>query len=188
MAVEVLGPFAYFVAVTGVAECIADTLDSPEAVAAGSLGRPDRILIAPGAEVPWDAGGRQGEYCSQLGIAFEHGPYPSTRFPAENVEDSGGTGNCVVDSTAVRCVVSLIRCQYHPQPTNQGKTPPTAGQQTAAALLQSVEEFFVRQAIYCCLAAKMNSQEIDDYRVGATDRQVNGDLGEIAIRFTMQIL
>lgn len=185
---ELLTPFSYFIAVTGIAECIADALDDPVAQANGTLGRPDRVLIAPGAEVPWDAGGARGRYCSQLGIAFEHGPYPSVQFPAEFAEDPRGTGNCVIDTTAVRCVASLIRCQYHPPPTNEGRTPPTAAQQTAAALLQCVEEFYMRQAIYCCLGDMMDNQTIDDYRVGSSDRQVNGDVGEVAIRFLLQII
>lgn len=179
-----LTPISYFIVVTGAAECIAQELE--DHVADGTLGRPDRVLIAPGQEVPWDAGGNAGRYCSQLGIAFEHGPYPSTRFPVEELEDPNA--GCVIGPTAVRCVVSLIRCQYHPAPTNQGKTPPTSAAQTNAALLQCVEEFYVRSALMCCLFTMKQSYQIDDYRVSSSDRQVNGDLGEVSIRFSVQIV
>ena len=175
-----LTPITYFIAVTGVAECAAQALE--DHVADGTLGRPNRVVVVPGQEVLWDAG--QG--CSQLGVAFEHGPYPSVRFPVEELEDPNA--GCVVGPSAVTCVVSLVRCEYHPPPTNDGKTPPSVAKQTMAALLQCVEEFYVRQAIMCCLFEMKKNYQIDDYRVGATDRQVNGDLGEIAVRFRMQVV
>jgi hypothetical protein len=181
-----LTPISYFVAVTGVAECIAQALE--DNVADGTLGRPSRVLIAPGQEAPWDIGGGgiPRAYCSQLAIVFAHGPYTSTRFPVEQLEEP--TGGCDIGTTAVQCVASLVRCEYHPSPTNQGKTPPTAAVQTNAALLQCVEEFFMRQAMYCCLAQMKEDGQIDDYRINASDRQVNGDAGEVAIRFSLQII
>lgn len=179
-----LTPITYFVAVTGVAECIAQEL--ADHIADGTLGRPDRVLIAPGQEVPWDVGGATSGYCSQLGLAFEHGPYPSTKFPVEELEDPNA--GCVIGPSAVRVIASLVRCDYHPAPTNQGKIPPTPTVQTNAALLQSVEEFYMRKAIMCCLSGMKERQEIDDYRVMSSDRQVNGDVGEVSIRFSLQVI
>jgi len=179
----VLTPISYFIAVTGVAECVAQEL--ADHVADGTLGRPDRVLVVPGQEVPWDAGSTAG-YCSQLGFAFEHGPYPSIRFPVEELDNPGS--DCFSGPTAVRVVGSLIRCQYHPPPTNQGKTPPTVTEQMNAALLQSIEEYYVRFAVTCCLATMKSTGQIDDYRVASSSRQVNGDLGEVSIRFTVQII
>jgi hypothetical protein len=178
-----LTPISYFVAVTGVAECIAQEL--ADHVADGTLGRPDRVLIAPGQEVPWDAGS-SGNPCSQLGLVFFHGPYTSQRFPVEALEDPND--KCVIGPTAVQVIASLVRCEYHPPPTNQGKTPPTPEKQTTAALLQCVEEFYMRSAVACCLSTMYTSGQIDDYRIGSSDRQVNGDLGEVSIRFSLQIL
>jgi hypothetical protein len=178
-----LTPISYFVAVTGVGECIAQELE--DHVADGTLGRPDRVLIAPGQEVPWDAG-KSSNPCSQLGLAFFHGPYTSQRFPVEALEDPND--KCVIGPTAVQVIVSLVRCEYHPSPTNQGKTPPTSAAQTGAALLQCVEEFYVRQAVTCCLSTMYVNGQIDDYRIGTSDRQVNGDLGEVSLRFSVQIL
>jgi hypothetical protein len=163
-----LTPISYFVAVTGVGECIAQELE--DHVADGTLGRPDRVLIP----------------CSQLGLAFFHGPYTSQRFPVEALEDPND--KCVIGPTAVQVIVSLVRCEYHPSPTNQGKTPPTSAAQTGAALLQCVEEFYVRQAVTCCLSTMYVNGQIDDYRIGTSDRQVNGDLGEVSLRFSVQIL
>lgn len=176
-----LTPISYFIAVTGVAECIADELDNN--VANGTHARPDRVLVAPGAEVPWDG----KPTCGQLGLAFLHGPYPSTRFPVEEIESSTG-GPCFVGDTAVQVIVSLIRCEYHPAPTANGLTPPTPAQQTAAALLQCIEEFYMRQAVTCCLSAMKSSGLIDDYKIGSSDRTVNGDMGEVSLRFSLQIL
>ena len=179
-----LTPISYFIAVTGVAECVAQELQ--DHVADGTHGRPDRVLVAPGQEVPWDAGGNSGIYCSQLGFVFQHGPYPSTRFPVEELEDP--SAGCIIGPTAVKVIGSLIRCEYHPPPTNQGKTPPTATQQTNAALLQCIEEFYMRSAIMCCLSQMKQRQQIDDYRVGSSDRAVNGDLGEVSIVFSLNIV
>jgi hypothetical protein len=180
-----LTQISYFLAVTGVGECIAQELANH--VVDGTLGRPDRILVAPGVEAPWDAGGAGSQYCSQLALTFAHGPYPSLRFPVEEIENSSD-GDCIIGPTAVQVIVSLIRCEYHPPPTNDGKTPPTPGKQTGAALLQCIEEFYMRQAVTCCLVSMFRSGQIDDFRIGASDRQVNGDLGEISLRFTLQIL
>ena len=180
-----LTPISYFIAVTGVADCVADALENN--VANGTLGRPDRVTLVPGAEVPWDAGGGAGGYCSQLAFAFTHGPYPSVRFPVEQLEEPQ-SGRCIIGPGAVQVICSLVRCEYHPPPTNEGKTPPTVQRQTQAALLQCIEEFYMRQAIICCLGAMLTNGQIDDYRIGASDRQVNGDLGEVSIRFTLQVL
>lgn len=179
-----LTPITYFIAVTGIAECIAQELE--DHVADGTHGRPNRVLIAPGQEVPWDIGGGKNGYCSQLGIVFEHGPYASTRFPVEELEDPNA--GCVIGPTAVRCVASLVRCEYHPSPKNEGKTPPTPTEQTNAALLQCIEEFYMRSAILCCLSQMKQDQFIDDYRVSSSDRQVNGDAGEVSIRFSLQVV
>jgi hypothetical protein len=178
-----LTPISYFVAVTGVAECIAQEL--ADHVADGTLGRPDRVLIAPGQEVPWDVGS-PGNPCSQLGLVFFHGPYTSTRFPVEALEDAND--KCQIGATAVQVTASLVRCEYHPPPTNQGKTPPTPAQQTHAALLQCVEEFYMRTAVQCCLSTMLVSGQIDDYRISSSDRQVNGDVGEVSLKFALQIL
>lgn len=179
-----LTAISFFIAVTGVAECVAQSLE--DNVPNGTLGRPDRVLIAPGAEVPWDAGGNKGVYCSQLGFAFTHGPYASSRFPVEELEDPNA--GCVIGPSAVRVVGSLVRCQYHPPPTNQGKTPPTAAAQTQAALWQSIEAHYMKQAVLCCLSDMKQQMEIDDYRVQSIDRQVNGDIGEVSIVFSIQII
>lgn len=176
----VLTELTYFIAVTGVAECIAQALEDNRV--SGTLGRPERVLMAPGAEVPWD-GGRD---CAQLGLAITHGPYPSTRFPVEELEDA--QGGCVVGPTAIRVTASLIRCTYHPPPTNDGKTPPTPQAQTNAARFQCIEEFFMRQAIICCLTEMKDHDLIDDFRIGSSDRQVNGDMGEVSVVFSLQVL
>lgn len=176
-------PISYFIAVTGALECVAQELE--DNVAEGTLGRPTRVLVAPGAETPWDIGGR-GARCSQLAVVFFHGPYSSVRFPVEQIEDP--LGGCQLGPTAVRCTLSLVRCEYHPSPTNDGKTPPTPAQQTQAALWQSIEEYFMRRALTCCLAGMLTRGEIDDYRVGSSDRQVNGDAGEVSIQFSLQII
>lgn len=179
-----LTPIAYFVAVTGALECVAQSLE--DNVAEGTLGRPDRVLVAPGAEVPWDIGGRGGGRCSQLAVVFTHGPFSSVRFPVEQLEDP--LGGCQLGPTAVRCTLSLVRCEYHPSPTNEGRTPPTPEKQTQAALWQSIEEYFMRQALTCCLAQMLDSLQIDDYRISSSDRQVNGDAGEVSIQFSLQIV
>lgn len=179
----ILTPIGYFVAVTGVAECIAQELDNHVTDVPGTLGRPERVLVAPGSEVPWDGDRR----CGQLGMAFFHGPYPSVRFPVEEIE-TPQSGPCFIGDTAVQVVASLIRCEYHPAPTNNGKTPPTPAMQTNAALLQCVEEHWMRFAITCCLQTMKDGNLIDDYRIGASDRTVNGDMGEVSVRFSIQIL
>jgi hypothetical protein len=181
-----LTPLTYFIAVTGVAECIAVELDAHVSDSvAPSLGRPGRVGVVPGPEVPWD--GCDPRCGGQLAIAFVHGPYPSLNFPVEVIEDNS-RGNCEVGSTGVRCIASLSRCQYHPQGGLESKQYPTMEAQTAAARLQQVEGFYVRQAITCCLADMKRNRLIDDYRIGATDTAVNGACGEVSVTFMLNIV
>lgn len=177
-----LTPIAYFIVVTGVAECIADALDANQ-VEWGTLGRPARVTGVPGPEVPWD-----GCDCKtgQLAVAIQHGPYRSERFPTETV-DSAQTSGCFADTTAVRMVASLTRCQYHPQGTQTG-TPPTVAQQTEALRLQVVEGTIMRNALLCCLGQMEQDGLIDDWNVGANDSAVNGACGEVSIVFTVQVI
>jgi hypothetical protein len=177
-------PISFFIAVTGVAECVAQSLE--DNTSNGTLGRPDRVLIAPGQEVPWDIGGGKGRNCSQLGFVFQHGPYASSRFPVEELEDPNA--GCVMGPSAVRVIGSLVRCEYHPSPSNDGRTPPSPEQQTQAALWQSIEGFYMREAVMCCLSQMKRTYAIDDYRVSSIDRQVNGDAGEVSIVFSIQII
>lgn len=171
-------PISYFIAATGIAECIAEALE--DNVSNGTLGRPGRVCLIPGSQVVWD-----GCECGQLAIFFQHGPYPIRSFPAETVADSA-IGNCQLSSTAIRCVVSLSRCEYHPIADERG-TPPSQEAQTKATLLLQIEQFYMRQALSCCLPALINEGVIEDYRIGASDYQVGGNCGEVAIVFWMGI-
>lgn len=175
-----LTPITYFIAVTGIAECIADALEVKQAEW-GTLGRPGRVTGVPGPEVPWD-----DCKCGQLAIAVQHGPYRSERFPVE-VLDTPLTSGCFTDTTAIRLVASLTRCEYHPQGDQTGK-PPTVAQQTEALRLQSVEGMVMRNALLCCLHDLKDSQVIDDWVVGATDSAVNGACGEVSIVFSIQVI
>ncbi len=164
----------YFDVAATVLECIAVGLD--DHIVIGTMGRPGRVLLAPGNEVPWD-----GCECGQLGIAFQHGPYPSLNFPAETTD---GPGRCAVDVVAVRFSASLIRCQYHPSYTSdRPPKPPTQEQQTAATKLQQIEEVVVRDALICCLNELRRTYVISDFRIGSNDYQVNGACGEVSIVF-----
>lgn len=173
-----LSPTSYFIAATGIAECIAQELETH--TSDGTLGRPGRVCLIPGNQIVWD-----GCECGQLAIVFQHGPYPIRNFPIETVEDNA-VGNCYLSSTAVRCVVSLSRCEYHPIADERG-TPPSAATQTRAVLLREVEQYFMRQALGCCLFELREDGIIDDYRMGASDYQVGGKCGEVAIVFWMGI-
>lgn len=175
----VLTNLTYFAAVTGVAECIAQALE--DHVADGTLGRPGRVGVLPGAEVVWD-----GCECGQLGMIFQHGPFPSTIFPTERAEDPQPLG-CFTGSTAVRVLASLIRCQYHPALQANG-SPPSIEDQTAAAKLQQIEQFYMRNAIICCLHNMVEDNFLDDARVGASDYQVNGDCGEVSVVFWIGVV
>jgi hypothetical protein len=175
----VLNSLTYFVAVTGIAECIAQALADHEVD--GTLGRPGRVGVTPGAEVPWD-----GCECGQLALAFQHGPYPSNIFPTEISEDTRPLG-CFTGSSAVRVIASLIRCQYHPAMATDG-TPPSIEVQTAAARLQQIEQFYMRNAIICCLHDMLESNLLDDSRIGASDYQVNGDCGQVSIIFWIGVV
>jgi hypothetical protein len=169
-----LYPLYYYATVTGVGECVAQALADHEAD--GTLGRPGRVVVVPGSEVPWD-----GCECGQLGFAFAHGPFPIRSFPVESVEDPG-IGRCVIGSSAVRVTASLIRCQYHPGMQADGQ-PPTVAAQQEAARLQQIEQFYMREAIQCCLSSRYYDRLLDDYRVGSTDYQVNGNCGETSMVF-----
>lgn len=170
----ILTPLSYYIVVSGVGECVAQALD--DNIANGTLGRPGRVVIVPGQEVPWD-----GCECGQLGFAFQHGPYPTRTFPAESLEDPA-VGNCVIGSQAVRVVASLIRCQYQPA-MQAGGLPPSETAQNAASRLQQIEQYYMRDAITCCLHAMRRADLIDDIRIGSTDYQVNGNCGEISMIF-----
>lgn len=169
-----LTPLLYYSVITGVGECVAQALE--DHIPDGTLGRPGRVLMVPGSEVPWD-----GCECGQLAFAILHGPYPTRGFPVEAVEDPD-IGRCAIGSSAIRVTASLIRCQYHPgmQPGGQ---PPTVEAQLEAARYQQVEQFYMRQAIQCCLSGMYYDRLLDDYRIGATDYQVNGNCGETSIVF-----
>lgn len=175
-----LTPITYFIAITGIAECIADALDEHQ-VSDGTLGRPGRVTGVPGPEVPWD-----DCKCGQLAIAVQHGPYRSERFPVETIDSPLASG-CFADTTAIRLVVSLTRCEYHPQGSQTGK-PPTVEQQTEALRLQSVEGMIMRNALLCCLNDLKDDRLIDDWSVGANDSAVNGACGEVSIVFVIQVI
>lgn len=167
---------SYFNAVTGVRDCIITDLDEQS-----PLGKPDRVLVAPGNLVSWD-----GCECGQLALIFTHGPYPTDRFPLEQITDS--QGKCALN-TAVQVTASLTRCEYHPSPDVGIKiTYPTQEQQTQAAYWQMYDEFIMRNAIVCCLVQMMETYQIDDFRIGASDYNVSGMCGEIAIVFYVQII
>ena len=51
-----------------------------------------------------------------------------------------------------------------------------------------IDARFMRQALTCCLARMLELMQIDDYRVGSSDRTVNGDAGSVDIRFSIQIV
>lgn len=174
----ILTHLTYFVAVTGVADCIADELEAQ--TANGTLGRPGRVGVIPGSDTVWD-----GCECGQLVIYFQHGPYPVRSFPAESSENTSSLG-CQVSSTAVRCVASLIRCEYHP-PLQKNGEPPPIEHQTLATFYQQVEQFFMREAITCCLSSMRDDNLIDDFRVGAADYLVNGDCGQVSIVFWLGV-
>ena len=170
----VLGPLTFFASVTGVAECVAQSLEDHEID--GTLGRPGRVVVVPGREVPWD-----GCKCGQLGFAFQHGPYPVRTFPLESSQGTESTG-CQLGSLGVQVTASLIRCEYHPAMAVNG-APPSEEAQTAAARLQQIEQFYMRAAITCCLSDQRRNNLIDDYRVGSADYDVNGDCGQVSIVF-----
>lgn len=165
----------YFALIATVCECVSNAL--ADNVGIGTLGRPGRVVcLVPGNEVPWD-----GCECGQLAFAVQHGPYPSTIFPAENL-DNVEQSNCVLGSSAIRVVASLIRCRYHPAMSPDG-TPPTPEQQLAASMLQQIEGFIIRDTLYCCLADMKRDRRMDSYALGSTDYQVNGDCGEVSTVF-----
>lgn len=165
----------YFVAVSGAADCIAARLE-----AESPLGRPGRVLLAPGVEIAWD-----GCDCGQLAIAFTHGPFPSPIFPTEQIIDQQHCG----DAEAVQLTVSLTRCQYHPAPTGSGgTTPPTPTAQTQAVRYQMADEFIIRSALFCCLQDMLDNGTIDDYRIGASDYSSSGACGEVRIVFYIQVI
>lgn len=182
----ILQPTTYYDAVTEVLACINDALIEHEVD--GTLGEPGRVLIAPGNEVPWD-----GCECGQLAAVFQHGPYPSTNFPIEN-QDGQNNGNCELGSSAVRVLISLTRCQYHPQGVESPKkfVPPTVAQQNAASRLQQVEAFYIRETLLCCLQDMRDRTDtpaaIDDFRIGPTDYAVNGNCGEISTIIWLQVV
>lgn len=176
-----LEPTTYYDAVQSVLACVNQSLIDNEVN--GTLGEPGRVVAVPGNEVPWDGCG-----CGQLAIAFQHGPYPSTTFPIEN-QDGGQNGNCILSSSAVRCIMSLTRCEYHPQGPESPKKayPPTVIQQNAATRLQQIEQFYMRQSLLCCLQTLVDDDDIDDFRIGASDYAVNGACGETSIIFWMGV-
>jgi hypothetical protein len=180
----ILTPRTYWDAVTEALSCVNQSLIDNEVN--GTLGAPGRVLIAPGNEVPWD-----GCECGQLAAVFQHGPYPSNNFPIENQEGQNN-GNCELGSSAVRVLMSLTRCQYHPQGVESPKkvVPPTVAQQNAASLLQQIEAYYMREAHLCCQQDMRdgNPTMIDDFRLGATDYQVNGNCGEVNTLFWLQVV
>lgn len=174
----ILTHLTYFAALTGVAECLATSLGDNESD--GTLGRPARVGVVPAPEIAWD-----GCDCGQLAVTVQHGPYPSTRFPGENIEDTISP-HCFVGPSALRCVASLVRCEFHPAPKTNGE-PPTMIQQATALQHMLVAEFYMRESLVCCLGDMETSGLIDDWRVGATDYQINGACGEVAIVFWLNI-
>lgn len=155
---------------TGLAECIAVAL--ADNTASGTLGRPGRICLVPGNEVPWDAC-----ECGQLAIGMRHGPFGFRNFPQEALDMSV---ICLLSTQAWTYTVVLNRCQYHP-PMHADGTPPTEASQTEAFILQQTENYFARNAIFCCLKSMKDSGLIDEYAVGASDYFVLGDCGSITI-------
>jgi hypothetical protein len=178
-----LTSLSYFIAVTGVAECVAVALE--DNIPNGTLGRPERVCGVPGPEIPWD--GCDPGCGGQLAVAIQHGPFPSVRFPTEVIEDATA-GGCQLGATAVRCIVSLTRCQYHPQGQLDAKRYPTPAEQTAAMRLQQVEGYYMRQAIQCCLFDMKRVYLIDDYRMSSNDTAVNGACGEVSVVFLINVV
>lgn len=178
---SIIVPFRFFVAVTGVSACIVDELEAGLAQGLPTLGEPGRVVpLVPGSEIPWD-----GCECGQLAQAVEHGPYPSNfAFP---VEDNGVFGNCRLDGLAIRVRASLIRCEYHPCPDEQAH-PPSAAAQLSAGQMQQIDEYLMRKAITCCLAAMRSSRLIDDYAMGASDYAVNGCCGEVSMLYWVHLV
>jgi hypothetical protein len=171
----------FFTAVIGVSACIVAELEQGLADGLPTLGVPGRVVpLVPGSEVPWD-----GCECGQLAQAVEHGPYPSNfTFPDE---DNGMFGNCRLAGQAVRVRASLTRCQYHPCPDEQGQ-PPSVEDQLAAGQMQQIDEYLMRKAILCCLAAMRSSRLIDDYAMGGSDYTVNGCCGEVSMPYWIHLV
>jgi hypothetical protein len=178
-----LTPLSYFIAVTGVAECIAVALEDNEVN--GTLGRPGRVCGVPGPEIPWD--GCDPGCGGQLAVAIQHGPFPSIRFPTEVIEDATA-GGCYLAATAIRCIASLTRCQYHPQGNLDKGVYPTPTTQTNAMRLQQTEGYYMRQAIQCCLDDMKRTRLIDDYRLASNDTAVNGACGEVSVVFYINVV
>lgn len=180
-AISIFLPLAFYVPVTGVSACIVEELQQGFSDGLPTLGVPGRVVpLVPGNEVPWD-----GCECGQLAQVIEHGPYPSNfAFPDE---DTGIFGNCRLDGRAVRVRASLTRCEYHPCPDEQGH-PPSAAAQLAAAQMQQVDEYLMRNAISCCLAGMRSDRLIDDYALGGSDYQVNGCCGEVSMVYWLQMV
>lgn len=178
--ITLVSALQYFNLITEICTCVSTALVDNEGI--GTLGRPGRVVcLVPGSEVPWD-----GCECGQLAFAVQHGPYPSTRFPAENLDEEA-TGNCVLGSSAIRVKLSLTRCEYHPSLSPEGFSP-TPEQQLAAAILQQIEGAVMRDAIYCCLRDIKRAHRVDSYAIGATDYAVNGACGEVSIIFYLGLV
>ncbi len=176
-----LTPLSYFIVVTGAAECIAQALE--DHVADGTLGRPGRVGGTPSPDIAWD-----GCECGRIAVTIVRGPFPSTRFPAENA-DTPESSSCFLGVTATPLIASLTRCQYHPtaNPATQ-KPPPTMIQQQEALRLQQIEQYYMRQALLCCLPDMMVAGIIDDWRVGGSAYAINGACGEVSIPFLVQVI
>lgn len=176
----IISPMAFAVIVTGIGECVRQSLmTTPES---GGIPAGMRMcLLVPGIEIAADSC-----KCGQFAQAITR-IQPTLTFPsdASNNVIQGGCGDrsmmATVNATLFRCVPGL---------TNAGN-PPSCDSLLAAALIQAGDEYAVRRGIECCLSAlkRNRPQSIIDYRVAGTDFiGPEGNCSGISITYSFQLV
>jgi len=176
----IISPMAYAVIVTGVGQCVINSLNiTPESGGVPTGMR--QCLLVPGIEIAADSC-----KCGQFAQAITR-IQPTLTYPADasNNVIQGGCGDrsmmAIVNATIFRCVPGL---------TSAGN-PPTCESLYQAALIQAGDEYAMRRGIECCLADMKSSrpQRIIDYRVAGTDFiGPEGNCSGVSITYSFQLV
>lgn len=173
----IISPFAYMVIVTGVGQCVVNSLaTTPE-----SGGVPEKMRLC--LSVPGAIAADSCE-CGQFAQTITR-IQPTLTFPvdASNSPILGGCGDrsmmAIVTATIFRCVPGL----------NSRGEPPTCDQLFAASLVQAGDEYAMRRGIECCLKdLKSVQRRILDYRVTGSDFiGPDGNCGGVSISYSFQL-
>lgn len=120
-----------------------------------SKGKPDRVLLSPGAETTWD-----NCQCGQLAV------YTGLHFNSRSLfgDTSNQQQNCVAVVRAVNMAVEIVRCV--PISSDNG-TPPKPADLTAAFMVQEEDAYIAWVNTECALVQLEKQNKIGGWVLNA---------------------